>query len=117
VSSSLGIWTHRRSTSVQEALAGIRKHAHPDTITVQTRPSAALHLGLDTLVERIRVTGGSVGITSTKGRGTSVPLTIPSPPTPQPHDDLRSQADHVPRRFELNKAQLEADSGFDRCRP
>jgi PAS domain S-box-containing protein len=100
--------------SVQEALANIRKHAHPDTITVtfnhqtdhlavevvddgkgfdivdaRSRPSAALHLGLDTLVERIRATGGSVGITSTRGRGTSVRLTIPAQAHTQPRPDGR----------------------------
>jgi PAS domain S-box-containing protein len=97
--------------SVQEALANIRKHAHPHTITItfddhddhlavdvvddgrgfdivdaRSRPSAALHLGLDTLVERIRASGGTVGITSTRGRGTSIHLSVPIHPTPAaPH--------------------------------
>ncbi len=69
--------------SVQEALANVRKHAQPDSISVTlaerrgmiwaeicddglgfdvvdagTRPQAALHLGLDALYERIRAVGG-----------------------------------------------------------
>ena len=90
--------------SVQEALANVRKHAQPDSISVTlaerrgtiwaeicddglgfdvvdagTRPQAALHLGLDALYERIRAVGGSVHVDSSPGKGTCVSLTVPVP--------------------------------------
>lgn len=85
-----------------EALANIRKHANPGTITVtiredggalsgaiqddghgfdivevKSRPQAALHLGLDSLVERVRAAGGDLTVDSAPGRGTRVQLAIP----------------------------------------
>jgi PAS domain S-box-containing protein len=90
--------------SVQEALANVRKHAQPDSISVTladrrgmiwaeicddglgfdvvdagSRPQAALHLGLDALHERIRAVGGSVHVDSSPGKGTCVSLTVPVP--------------------------------------
>jgi signal transduction histidine kinase len=90
--------------SVQEALANVRKHAQPDSISVTLagrrgmiwaeicddglgfdvvgaglRPQAALHLGLDALHERIRAVGGSVHVDSSPGKGTCVSLTVPVP--------------------------------------
>ena len=90
--------------SVQEALANVRKHAQPDSISVTlaerrgmiwaeicddglgfdvvdagARPQAALHLGLDALHERIRAVGGSVHVDSSPGKGTCVSLTVPVP--------------------------------------
>jgi PAS domain S-box-containing protein len=90
--------------SVQEALANVRKHAQPDSISVTlaerhgmiwaeicddglgfdvvdagSRPQAALHLGLDALHERIRAVGGSVHVESSPGKGTCVSLTVPVP--------------------------------------
>ena len=87
-----------------EALANVRKHANPDTITVtiredegalsgaiqddgrgfdvvevKSRPQAALHLGLDSLVERIRAAGGDLTIDSAPGWGTRVQFAIPLP--------------------------------------
>ena len=89
--------------SAQEALANVRKHARPHTITVtlnedgdaligeiqddgcgfdvvdaRARPEASLHLGLDSLTERIRAAGGKVDIDSAPGRGTRLLLTIPT---------------------------------------
>ena len=86
----------------QEALANIRKHARPRTITVsleendaalrvdvrddgcgfdvetaRSRPEAALHFGLDTMIERIRAAGGDAWIESEVGAGTSVSFTVP----------------------------------------
>ena len=84
--------------SAQEALANVRKHAEPRTITVtiaerdgmieseirddgcgfdvgdvrSARPSAALHLGLDTMIERVRAAGGEIAIDSAPGAGTTV---------------------------------------------
>jgi signal transduction histidine kinase len=89
--------------SAQEALANVRKHARPHTITVtlnedgdaligeiqddgcgfdvvdaRARPEASLHLGLDSLTERVRAAGGKVDIDSAPGRGTRLLLTIPT---------------------------------------
>jgi two-component system sensor histidine kinase UhpB len=88
--------------SVQEALANVRKHARPDSITVtlderrgvicaeicddglgfdivdaRTRPQSALHLGLDALHERVGAIGGTVEIISSRGKGTCVRFTVP----------------------------------------
>jgi PAS domain S-box-containing protein len=88
--------------SVQEALANVRKHARADSITVtlcerggsiraevcddglgfdvvdaRTRSSAALHLGLDALHERVRAVGGTASITSAPGQGTCVRFAVP----------------------------------------
>jgi PAS domain S-box-containing protein len=90
--------------SAQEALANVRKHAQPRTILVtmgeeaemitvavtddgrgfdvadiRSRPSAALHFGLDTLVERVRAAGGFVDIESAPGEGTRVSIAVPNP--------------------------------------
>jgi PAS domain S-box-containing protein len=86
----------------QEALANVRKHAHPRTIavtlvdddavlrvdvrddgcgfdveSVRSRPDAALHFGLDTMIERIRAAGGEAMIDSEVGSGTTVSFTVP----------------------------------------
>lgn len=86
----------------QEALANVRKHAQARTIAVtfvedddalrvdvrddgcgfdvemvQSRPDAALHFGLDTMIERIRAAGGEATIESEVGAGTSVSFTVP----------------------------------------
>jgi PAS domain S-box-containing protein len=88
--------------SVQEALANVRKHARATAITVtlgerggsiraevcddglgfdvvdaRTRSSAALHLGLDALHERVRAVGGTASITSAPGQGTCVRFAVP----------------------------------------
>jgi signal transduction histidine kinase len=93
--------------SAQEALANVRRHAHPRQITVtlndeggtltvdieddgqgfdvadvRSRPAAALHLGLDTLVERMRAAGGHAHITSGPGEGTRVSIAAPAASTP-----------------------------------
>jgi signal transduction histidine kinase len=92
--------------SAQEALANVRKHAAPSTITVtiaeragmieseirddgcgfevmdvRSRPTAALHLGLDTMIERVRAAGGEVTIDSAPGAGTTVHFAVPAEPT------------------------------------
>ena len=91
--------------SAQEALANVRKHAEPRTIRVtiaerdgmieseirddgcgfdvgdvRSRPSAALHLGLDTMIERVRAAGGEIAIDSAPGAGTTVRFTVPAEP-------------------------------------
>jgi PAS domain S-box-containing protein len=88
--------------SIQEALANVRKHARADAITVtlgerggsieaevcddglgfdvvdaRTRSSAALHLGLDALHERVRAVGGTASVTSAPGHGTCVRFAVP----------------------------------------
>jgi PAS domain S-box-containing protein len=106
VRGSLGRYDHALEElvyrSVQEALANVRKHARANTITVtlgerggsiraevcddglgfdvvdaRTRSSAALHLGLDALHERVRAVGGSASITSAPGQGTCVRFAVP----------------------------------------
>jgi signal transduction histidine kinase len=89
--------------TAQEALANVRKHARPSAITVtlaersgnivgeveddgtgfdlvdvRTRPSAPLHLGLDTMVERVRAVGGDVLVESAPGEGTRVRFAVPT---------------------------------------
>jgi signal transduction histidine kinase len=96
--------------SAQEALANVRKHAHASRITVRlaehdgrlvgevaddgrgfdlddvrSRPGAALHMGLDSMVERVRAAGGEVTIDSQPGAGTRVRFAVPTvlePPLP-----------------------------------
>jgi len=89
--------------TVQEALANARKHASPNLITVrlgedggldlvgevaddgrgfdpvliQRRSDAALHLGLESMVERIRAAGGDVELTSAPGEGTRIAFSVP----------------------------------------
>jgi signal transduction histidine kinase len=90
--------------TVQEALANARKHARPtvisvrlaeedggtglvgevaddgrgfDPVMIQRRSDAALHLGIESMVERIRAAGGDVDLRSAPGRGTRVAFSIP----------------------------------------
>jgi signal transduction histidine kinase len=86
-----------------EALANVRKHARASRITVRmaehdgvlvgevaddgrgfdvddvrSRPDAALHMGLDSMVERVRAAGGEVTIDSEPGAGTRVRFAVPT---------------------------------------
>jgi len=88
--------------AVQEALANVRKHAAPghidvhladehgrlvcdvrddgrgfDVAAARSRPQAAFHLGIDSLVERVRAVGGDARIESAPGAGTRVRVTVP----------------------------------------
>jgi signal transduction histidine kinase len=88
--------------TVQEALANVRKHARPRTVSVtleeadgrltgeirddgrgfdmaevSRRQSAILHLGLDSLIERVRAAGGDAAIDSAPGAGTRVQFAVP----------------------------------------
>jgi signal transduction histidine kinase len=88
--------------TVQEALSNIRKYASPgrisvtvtedsgalrgvvaddgrgfDVAAVRARSDASLHLGLPSLVERVRAAGGDASITSHPGKGTRVSFSIP----------------------------------------
>src|SRR5690349_18820862 len=89
--------------SAQEALANVRKHARATAITVRmverdgmlesevaddgrgfdletvrARPGAALHMGLDSMVERVRAAGGEVTIDSEPGAGTRIRFAVPT---------------------------------------
>jgi PAS domain S-box-containing protein len=89
--------------TAQEALSNIRKHARPrridvvlgeeggrlrvavsddgcgfDVDAVRSQPSAPLHFGLDTMVERIRAGGGHATIHSQVGVGTTVSFWVPT---------------------------------------
>jgi signal transduction histidine kinase len=46
-------------------------------VAIRDRPGAALHAGLDTMVERIRAAGGETTVDSRRGAGTRVRLIIP----------------------------------------
>jgi PAS domain S-box-containing protein len=88
--------------SIQEALSNVRKHAGAteveirladdgealvcevvddgrgfDANLVRDRPGAALHAGLDTMVERIRAAGGTSIVDTAPGKGTRVRMRIP----------------------------------------
>ncbi len=88
--------------AVQEALANIRNHAQAARIDVtlqerrgeivcvvaddgrgfdvdaaRARPQAVFHLGIGSLVERVRAVGGDATIDSAPGRGTRVRLVLP----------------------------------------
>jgi signal transduction histidine kinase len=88
--------------SVQEALANVRKHAQPghievrladehgrlvcdvrddgrgfDVAAARARPQAVFHLGIDSLVERVRAVGGDARVDSAPGAGTRVHVTVP----------------------------------------
>ena len=93
--------------SIQEALSNVRKHAGAtevvitledegaallcevaddgrgfDPDAVRDRPGAALHAGLDTMVERIRAAGGETAVDAARGNGTRVRVRIPIAPGP-----------------------------------
>jgi signal transduction histidine kinase len=87
---------------VREALANVRKHSGASTISVtfseengrlvcdvvddgrgfdpdeaRARPRSALHMGLPSVVERVRAADGDVSISSRPGAGTHVRIEIP----------------------------------------
>jgi len=95
--------------TVQEALSNVRKHAAPTRITVtvkdaggtlsgeivddgqgfdvaraKARPRAALHLGLDSLEERLRALGGEIEVESAPGAGTRLRFSLPFADRPGP---------------------------------
>src|SRR5207244_4746629 len=92
--------------SLQEAIANARKHAQATSVRIVVRASRDelvgiveddgrgfdlertlerdrmhLHLGLDTMIERVRLAGGGCDIDTAPGRGTNVTLRIPLNPT------------------------------------
>jgi PAS domain S-box-containing protein len=93
--------------SIQEALSNVRKHAGAtevvitleddgaallceiaddgrgfDPDTIRDRPGAALHAGLDTMIERIRASGGETVVDTARGKGTRVRIRIPTAADP-----------------------------------
>jgi PAS domain S-box-containing protein len=88
--------------TVQEAVANVRKHSEASNIVVTvahrrdrltatvaddgkgfdlseaaSRPDRLLHIGLETMVERVRMAGGSVDVDSAPGSGTRVSFDVP----------------------------------------
>jgi signal transduction histidine kinase len=89
--------------TAQEALANVRKHARARTVVVSiweddadmlvgeihddgngfdpgevaARPTAAMHHGLESMIERIRVAGGDAAIITGAGEGTRVRFSVP----------------------------------------
>ncbi len=88
--------------TAQEALSNVRKHAAPQAVVVRVvdadgaiaveirddgrgfdadavrrRPDASLHLGLESMVERVRAAGGDVEIRSAPDAGTTVAFSVP----------------------------------------
>jgi signal transduction histidine kinase len=49
-----------------------------DLAGVRSRPAAALHFGLETLIERVRAAGGHAEIASIPGVGTQVRIAAPT---------------------------------------
>ena len=41
-------------------------------------PSGELHMGLDTMIERVRMAGGEIAVQSQRGDGTTVSFRIPA---------------------------------------
>jgi PAS domain S-box-containing protein len=91
--------------TVQEAVANVRKHSKADRITVKVthrddrlfgevadnghgfdvakatnRRTQILHLGLVSMVERVRIAGGNIHIHSQPGQGTRVTFDVPAVP-------------------------------------
>jgi signal transduction histidine kinase len=89
--------------TVQEAIVNVRKHAEATRLRIHVHETAGpisgrieddgrgfdaahaldrskmrLHLGLDALMERIRLAGGDVALTSVPGDGTTLQFTVPT---------------------------------------
>jgi signal transduction histidine kinase len=92
--------------TVQEAVANIRKHSHAHRITVTverlgdrlvgivaddgtgfdvataTDPSSQhLHMGMHSMIERVRMAGGTIHIDSCRTEGTRIAFQVPAPPS------------------------------------
>ncbi len=96
--------------TIREALANVRKHARArrivvrlgedgggtivgeihddgqgfDPTRVRRSPDAALHLGIPSMIERIRAAGGDMAITASPGRGTRLRFSLPVTPGASP---------------------------------
>jgi PAS domain S-box-containing protein len=93
--------------TVREAVANARKHSAACTLRVSLAEDAAritgevrddgrgfdiaharnrsdmrLHLGLEEMIERVRLTGGDISVDSAPGDGTTVRFAVPLAPTP-----------------------------------
>ncbi len=95
--------------TVQEAVANIRKHSHAHRITVTverrrdrlvgivaddgigfdvataTDPSSQhLHMGMHSMIERVRMAGGTIHIDSCRAEGTRIAFQVPASPATVP---------------------------------
>jgi signal transduction histidine kinase len=89
--------------TVQEAISNARKHARASTLRLALaesdghlqgevvddgcgfdvgqaldRRTRRMHMGLDTMIERVRMAGGEIAVESARGSGTTVSFRIPT---------------------------------------
>jgi signal transduction histidine kinase len=104
--------------SLRELIVNARKHSQATTLrvtghesdgqlaftvaddgvgfdTAQAMDGIDLHVGLATVVERLRLAGGDVEIVSSNGSGTEVRMTLPAEPRVQAGRESRGLADHL----------------------
>jgi hypothetical protein len=68
------VWARRRMTTVEWIGVGF------DPVAERPTRALGLHVGLDSVVERVRLAGGEVTIESAPGRGSQVVVLLPAEP-------------------------------------
>ena len=84
-----------------------------------TREDALLHFGLRSAIERVRIAAGTLAITSSPGRGTTIQLCLPIPEVGNSESVARSLALPTPGRLWISNARspLPARAGAPRVAP